>query len=163
MKFRRFGVANAIFKDKIVTNVIASKELSPNSTWKNTAISVARNIFKELGPAFNKWAGMPLEEALSKVPEANISAKMSWKQTVICKSSERERLSSSHESNKSAQERRYKVLAQEQAGSRKPKDHSGNFDKMLNGIDKASLKNEVKCYPEGTTVNWSDLARRYSI
>lgn len=42
---------------------------------KNQAITVARELFKELNPVFNKWAGISLGEAMTKVPEANVEVK----------------------------------------------------------------------------------------
>ena len=53
------------------------KEKNKKPGGKKTAINAAREMFKELSPTFNKWAGMTLGEALAKVPEANLEVKKS--------------------------------------------------------------------------------------
>lgn len=78
-------------------------------------------------------------------------------------SRQRERLSATFESKKCAKERRKNVIAQEKAGTRNKKNHSGNIENMIDGIDKDHLINEINSYAEGTIINWSDLARRYNV
>ena len=53
-------------------------------------------------------------------------------------------------------------MAQERDGKRKKKNHTGDLEN-IRGWDKEALKQEVDGYAEGTTVNWSELARRYHV
>lgn len=54
-------------------------------------------------------------------------------------SRQRERLSATFESKKCAMKRRKNVIAQEKADIRKGKNHRGNIEIIIDGIDKVKL------------------------
>ena len=65
------------------------------------------------------------------------------------------------ESKAAARERTQKQMEDKNSGHKKSKKHVGDFTKVT--WDKGGLLKEVKAYPDGHQVNWSELARRYQM
>ncbi|KAK3698436.1 hypothetical protein QZH41_010013 [Actinostola sp. cb2023] len=59
----------------VVKELQSNSKLNPVS--KRIAINGASLLYEKLNPAFEKWSGIPLGEALSKVPEAKVEVKKS--------------------------------------------------------------------------------------
>ena len=70
-------------------------------------------------------------------------------------------MASSFETKQAAKERRDNEMAAELAGKRRKRNHSGRLDNITWNCN--GLKAEVEGYPDGTKVNWTDLARQYQI
>ena len=71
-----------------------------------------------------------------------------------------EKLSLSFETKQAAKERTKVTLKKTTNGEKKEKNHSDNFAEMT--WDKEGLKQELENLPENSTVNWSEIARRYN-
>ena len=80
-----FPVRSPLLKNKGKENPFrAAAEINSNMNKgackrpsKSTVTSAAREVFQKLNPTFEKWSGITMGEALSKVPEANLEVKKS--------------------------------------------------------------------------------------
>ena len=68
----------------------------------------------------------------------------------------------SFESRQEAKERSYTHLLKVREG-KKPKNHSGNLQRLSESPGLENLKQMVEGLPSGTRMNWSALAREYHI
>ena len=80
-----FPVKSPLLKSKAKENPFyVARELSSTiggtackKPSKTATMNAARWVFDRISPKFEKWPGMPLGEALAKVPEANLEMKKS--------------------------------------------------------------------------------------
>ena len=155
------------------------------------AVDGAKEICNALNPALEKWSGVPLGQALTKVSEANVERKRSpeekkkahrdllrkakakveenWRETSVLRCLGNRQSYASRQRDRMASSFESRQAAKErrdlymlQVREGKKKEKNHSGNlEKLAGLD--NLKLEVEGYTSGIQINWSALARNYNI